>query len=84
MRLESLIDRIFDTTYPLARHPYNLTAVLILLLLCIYVARSLALLMFPRSERLPQLLYLVDIQSESSFIQNGSKPIHMGVTIVAG
>jgi small-conductance mechanosensitive channel len=60
MASKNAIERFLGDTYPLARHLVQLTAVFVLLLLCIFIARSLVPLLFPPSEYLTQLLHLVD------------------------
>ena len=60
MKLKDAIERFFGDTYPLVRHLVQLTAVFVLLLLCIFIARSLVPLMYPPSEYLTQVLHLVD------------------------
>lgn len=60
MKTKSPIERFFGDTYPLARHLVQLTAVFALLLLCIFIARTLVPLLFPPGEYLTRLLHIVD------------------------
>lgn len=60
MRAKNRIELILGDTYPLARHIVQLTAVFVLLLLSIYIVRSLIFLLFPPGEFLTQLLHGID------------------------
>lgn len=54
------IARILGEAYPLACHLLRMTLLFVLLLACIYVLRTLVVLMFPPGEYLRNLLDLVD------------------------
>jgi len=57
---KNIVERFFGDTYPLARHLVQLTAIFILLLVCIYIARTIVPILFPPGEYLTKLLHVVD------------------------
>ena len=55
-----LLERLFGDYFPLVRHLVQVTAVFIVLLLCIAVARRAVPFLFPPTEYVSLLLHLVD------------------------
>ena len=57
---QSLAKRIFGSTYPLAKHFGEITALFLAILLCIFVVRHAIPTFFPPSETLGKVLHVLD------------------------
>ena len=74
--------RIFGSTYPLAKHFTELTALFLAILLCLFVVRHAIPMFFPPSESLGRVLQIIDAYAALLGIVGYTIWVTLDITII--